>query len=65
MTKSAPLVGAGEAGEIAGVSVDTVKRAARTGELPYSHKLPGATGAYLFTIKAVEKWAATRQQVTA
>lgn len=41
-------------------SVDTVKREARMGRLPYVQKFDGRTGAYLFDPKAVTDWIASR-----
>jgi excisionase family DNA binding protein len=54
------LIGADEAGDIAGASRATVKRAAIAGELPYALKMPGRTGAYLFHRADVEQWATAR-----
>ena len=53
------LLGVSEAAQLSGRSPATVKRAAQAGQLPHALKMPGATGAYLFTRKAVLKWAAT------
>lgn len=57
-------MGAEEAAQTAGTSRATVKRAALSGELPYALKMPGHTGAYLFTRQAVEQWAKARNAVT-
>jgi hypothetical protein len=59
MTNDA-LIGASEAAREAGVSVDVIKRAARTGALPHAMKAPGKTGAYLFTREAVQAYAQQR-----
>ena len=53
-------IGAAEAAEVAGVSVETITRAARSGRLPFALKMPGPTGAYLFTREAVEAYAEER-----
>jgi predicted DNA-binding transcriptional regulator AlpA len=37
-----------------GVSITTVKRKAKAGKLPVAFKMPGSTGAYLFTPDAIE-----------
>lgn len=59
-TMSQPeLIGARDAAQVSGRSVATVKRAARSGELPFALKMPGDTGAYLFVRSTVERWAAT------
>jgi excisionase family DNA binding protein len=49
------LIGTADAAEILGVSSRTVKRLARAGELPYTIKMPGDTGAYLFLRRDVER----------
>ena len=56
-------IGAAEAAGVAGVSVETIKRAARAGLIPVTLKMPGKTGAYLFRIADVEQYAAQREQV--
>lgn len=56
------LIGVNEAAEIVGVSTRTIKRLALNGELPYRHKLNGATGAYLFEYGTVVNFAAERQE---
>ena len=48
------LVGTVEAAAILGCSVPTLKRKARTGELPHALKMEGRTGAYLFERSVVE-----------
>jgi excisionase family DNA binding protein len=53
-------IGAATAAEVVGVSVETITRAARSGQLPYVLKMPGPTGAYLFTREAVEAYAQER-----
>lgn len=53
---SKQYIGAREASEVVGVSVETITRAARSGQLPYAVKMPGDTGAYLFTREAVEQY---------
>lgn len=50
------LVGAVEAAEIIGVSLPTVKRAARAGDLKHEVKAPGKTGAYMFERSEVERY---------
>jgi hypothetical protein len=54
------IIGVPEAAELSGRSVATVKRAALTGQLPVALKMPGKTGAYLFTRQAVIEWAGAR-----
>jgi len=54
------LMGVRQVAESKGCSTATVKRAALSGELPYELKMPGASGAYLFTREAVEAWRAER-----
>jgi excisionase family DNA binding protein len=49
------LIGTADAAEILGVSSRTVKRLARAGELPYTIKMPGDTGAYMFLRRDVER----------
>lgn len=53
------------AAEILGWSTAKVKAAAKSGELPYEQKLPGATGAYLFDTAKLEAIAAAAREVTA
>lgn len=65
MMNHAPLMRVSEAARIGGCSVDTVKRDARNGRLPFVQKLDGRTGAYLFALDAVQAWAAARQSDTA
>lgn len=48
------LIGSLAAAHILGVSVPTINRMARDGALPYSVKMPGVTGAYLFERSVVE-----------
>jgi hypothetical protein len=54
-----------QAAALAGCSARTVQRAADTGELTASHKLPGPNGAYLFRPADVTAWASTRRGVAA
>ena len=54
------LMGVTEAAQLLGVSKATVKRAALAGTLITAHKLPGFSGAYLFTREAVEAYAQER-----
>ena len=52
------LLGVSEAAKLIGCSERTVKRLAKTGELPHALKMPGQTGAYLFhraDVKALAK----------
>jgi excisionase family DNA binding protein len=44
-----------EAAEMLNKDVSTVLRLAKSGKLPYAVKIPGKTGAYLFSRKAIEK----------
>ncbi len=60
MQNEATLVGVADAAEVLGLSVDTVKRAARSGQLAPAIKMPGKTGAYLFRREDVEQFAAQR-----
>jgi len=53
-------MGVTEAAQLLGVSKATVKRAALAGTLITAHKLPGFSGAYLFTREAVEAYAQER-----
>ena len=46
-----------EVAEIMNKDVSTVLRLAKSGKLPYAIKIPGKTGAYLFSRKAIEKLA--------
>ena len=55
MTNEA-LLSAREAARETGLSIDTIKRAARSGDLPHATKAPGPTGAYLFTREAVQAY---------
>ena len=48
------LVGTVEAAEILGWSLPTLKRKARTKEVPYVIKMKGDTGAYLFDRATIE-----------
>lgn len=59
------IIGAAEAARVAEVSVETIKRAARNGQLPSTAKLDGATGAWLFDLADVQEWAARRAAVNA
>ena len=54
------LLGVSEAAEVLGVSKATVKRAALSGALKPAHKMPGDSGAYLFTRAAVLAYAEKR-----
>ena len=54
------LIGTTEAARMAGTDVATIKRAARSGELPPTMKLPGKTGAYLFAAADVAAYVAAR-----
>ena len=59
MTNDA-LLSARDAARETGLSIDAIKRAARSGALPHAMKAPGKTGAYLFTREAVEAYAQGR-----
>lgn len=50
----------GEVARLLGMSVPTVNRRARVGDLPVQAKAPGTRGAYLFDRAAVEALAAER-----
>ena len=54
------LIGVSEAADRLNVSARTIQRWAQNGELPYAAQLPGATGAYVFDLAAVEALAASR-----
>lgn len=54
------LIGAQTAAEILSLSVAQVNRLAADGQLPTATKLPGRTGAYVFTREAVTAYAAKR-----
>jgi excisionase family DNA binding protein len=54
------LLGVSEAAKLIGCSERTVKRLAKTGELPHALKMPGQTGAYLFHRNDVEALAKGR-----
>ena len=56
------LLGVTEAAKLIGCSDRTVKRLAKSGALPHAHKLPGATGAYLFRRADVELHAQVRAE---
>lgn len=55
------LIGTADAAEILGVSVRTVKRLAKIGELRHAMKMGGDTGAYLFLRGDVERLRDERQ----
>lgn len=54
------LIGVSEAADRLNVSARTIQRWAQNGELPYATQMPGATGAYVFELAAIEAFAATR-----
>jgi hypothetical protein len=54
MSQSAHLLSTAQVAEILGKSTATVKRMALSGALTPALKLPGDTGAYLFTREDVE-----------
>lgn len=60
VSQSANLIGTAEAAKILGWSRAKVKREAGCRRLPYEHKMPGQTGAYLFHRSVVETIAANR-----
>jgi predicted DNA-binding transcriptional regulator AlpA len=64
MTNTA-LLGVADVKSLTGLTVDTIKRAARSGDLPVALKMPGKTGAYLFDRADVAEWAARRSGVAA
>jgi predicted DNA-binding transcriptional regulator AlpA len=64
MTNTA-LLGVADVKGLTGLTVDTIKRAARSGDLPVALKMPGKTGAYLFDRADVAEWAARRSGVAA
>lgn len=47
------LIGAATAADILGLSVATINRMAADGHLPTAGKLPGRTGAHIFTRAAI------------
>lgn len=49
-----PLLSTAEVAERLGVSISTVTRMAESGRLPYTLKMPGKTGALLFSTDAVD-----------
>ena len=59
------LLGVADVSGWTGYTIDAVKRAAKSGELPVALKMPGKTGAYLFDKADVAEWAARRAGVTA
>jgi hypothetical protein len=48
------LIGTADAAAILGWSLAKVKKAAKAGTLPHAHKMPGDTGAYIFSRVVVE-----------
>lgn len=52
-------MGTRDVAAILGWSTAKVKRHAKSGELPYAHKMLGETGAYLFDRVVIETIAAT------
>jgi hypothetical protein len=59
------LIGTPQAATILGWSRAKVKREAKAGRLPYEHKMPTATGAYLFHRSVIETIAANRARAEA
>lgn len=59
------LIGTAEAARILGWSRAKVKREAQARRLPYEHKMPTQTGAYLFHRSVIEAIAANRQRAEA
>lgn len=55
----------GEVATLLQISIPTVNRRAKSGQLPVIAKAPGSRGAYIFDRKAVEALAAQRGQVSA
>ncbi len=62
---SSELLSTSEAARLLGVTVATVNRWAQTGALAPEHKLPGTTGARLFSRPDVEAFADSRKKVRA
>lgn len=54
-------IGTAQAAELLGRSVATVKRLAKSGDLPYVFKMEGETGAYVFSRTAIEAIAKSGQ----
>lgn len=54
MSQQANIIGTSEAARILGWSLAKVKRETLAGRLPHHAKLPGETGAYLFSRDTVE-----------
>lgn len=65
MSQSDNLIGTRQAAEILGWSIAKTKREAKAGHLPYEHKLPGETGAYVFHVGVISTIAANRARVEA
>jgi hypothetical protein len=57
VSQFAQLLGTKDVAAILGWSTAKVKRHARSGDLPYAHKMEGDTGAYLFDRAVVEAFA--------
>lgn len=56
VSQIASLLSTKEAADILNYSIATVKRLALRGELTPAYKVPGKTGAYLFTADEVERY---------
>lgn len=65
MSQQANLIGTADAAEILGWSRAKVKREAQARRLPYEHKMPTQTGAYLFHRSVIETIAANRARAEA
>jgi hypothetical protein len=59
------LIGTAVAADLLGWSRAKVKREAKAGRLPYEHKMPTVTGAYLFHRSVIETIATNRAKAEA
>jgi hypothetical protein len=59
------LIGTPQAATILGWSRAKVKREAKAGRLPYEHKMPTVTGAYLFHRSVIQTIADNRARAEA
>jgi hypothetical protein len=59
------LIGTAAAADLLGWSRAKVKREAKAGRLPYEHKMPTVTGAYLFHRSVIQTIAANRARAEA
>lgn len=51
-----------EAARILDLDTSTVLKMTKAGAIPYTYKIPGRTGAYLFDRRVIERIAAKRQR---